>query len=89
MPSLCLIAELVEKTEFRSQEEVDEEVRQRMGSGSLFPTYSIGQGEDIDVKSRTKQELVQAMQIVTDEHFPNSNWLFDTPGLINEDQVCQ
>ena len=82
-----IIAELVEKTDFRDQEEVDEEVRQKMSSGSLFPTYTTGPGEDIAVKSQTPQDLRQAMQIVTDEHFPNSNWLFDTPGLINEDQV--
>ena len=81
-----IIAELVEKTDFRDQKEVDEEVRQKMSSGSLFPTYTTGPGEDIAVKS---QVLRQAMQIVTDEHFPNSNWLYDTPGLINEDQVCK
>ena len=82
-------SEHVEMTEFRDQDVIDEEVQRKMSSGSLFPSYTTGSGGSIEVKSRIPEDLRQAMQIVTDEDFPNSKWLYDTPGLINEDQVCK
>ena len=86
--NVAQFSELVEKTEFRDQDVIDEEVQRKMSSGSLFPSYTTGSGGSIEVKNRVPEDLRQAMQIVTDEDFPNSKWLYDTPGLINEDQVC-
>ena len=80
-------AELVEKTDFRTPEQAIEEAKIKQTSGETFATYALGPEGEITTKNKTAANYTEATQIVTDEHFPNSHWLFDTPGLVNEDQV--
>lgn len=79
--------ELVEKTDFRLPEKAIEESKLKQTCGDTFATYSLGEKGEITAKYKSAADYTEATQIVTDEHFPNSHWLFDTPGLVNEDQL--
>ena len=83
-----VLTESVGKTDFRTDQQILEEEEANQPTGSNFSTYKFSSGDAIEsVRKRTPQDLAQAMQIVTEKDFPNCNWLFDTPGLLNENQV--
>lgn len=77
----------VGKTEFRSEEAVEEEARKYQVSGGQFSSYStVGEGI-ASSDSVSESSFKQARTTILDENYTESKWACDTPGLVNPNQI--
>lgn len=79
----------VGKTEFRSEEIIEEENKRYSSTGQSFSTYTFNAADE-ELKEETgfeKGNVLSLRKTVLEEKFPEARWTCDTPGLINENQL--
>lgn len=77
----------VGKTEFRSEEAIEEDARKYNLSGSQFSSYSFT-GDDISAtESISESSYRVARTTILEEKYVDSKWACDTPGLVNPNQI--
>lgn len=78
----------VGKTNFNTEEEIYNEEKKFVTSGQDFSSYTLAEDGSFDTsQGRTALDLMTARRIIPDSMYPRSVWTYDTPGLINHNQL--